>query len=69
MAFDRYNAIKEIGEMDIPVYFKDNMTEKELRARFEFLMGEKGGEGLAFDSIVSFGQNAALPHHMPDETR
>ena len=54
---------------EIPSYFKNNMTEKELRARFEFLMGEKGGEGLAFDSIVSFGQNAALPHHMPDETK
>lgn len=62
-------AITKESLKEIPAYFKNNMTEKELRARFEFLMGEKGGEGLAFDSIVSFGQNAALPHHMPDETR
>ena len=32
-------------------------------------MMKRGADGLAFESIVSFGKNAALPHHMPDNTR
>jgi Xaa-Pro dipeptidase len=54
---------------EIPNYFKSGMSENELRARFEYLLGSKGGEGLAFESIVSFGKNAALPHHSPDNTK
>ncbi|MCL5680319.1 MAG: Xaa-Pro peptidase family protein [Candidatus Marsarchaeota archaeon] len=54
---------------EIPDYFKSGMTENELRARFEYILGNHGGEGLAFESIVSFGSNAALPHHTPDNTR
>ena len=45
------------------------MTEKELAARLDYLMMERGADGLAFGTIVSFGKNAALPHHMPDSTR
>ncbi len=60
-------TLKSLGEIE--GYFKHGMTEKQLRARFEFLLGENGGEGLAFDSIVSFGTNAALPHHTPDDTK
>lgn len=54
---------------EISDYFKKGITEKQLRARFEFILGENGGEGLAFESIVSFGANAALPHHTPDDTK
>jgi Xaa-Pro dipeptidase len=28
-----------------------------------------GASGTSFDTIVSFGKNAALPHHSPDKTR
>ena len=28
-------------------------------------MMDEGAEGLAFDSIVAFGENAAEPHHEP----
>ncbi len=45
------------------------MTEKDLAAYFENAAARLGSEGLAFDTIVCFGKNAALPHHSPDDTR
>jgi Xaa-Pro dipeptidase len=53
----------------IPDYFKEGMTELQLAARFNYLMGEHGSPAQAFDSIVAFGPNSALPHHSPDATR
>ncbi|EET90406.1 MAG: Xaa-Pro peptidase family protein [Candidatus Micrarchaeales archaeon] len=50
-------------------YFEYGIKETQLAARFDYLMGENGAQGKAFDSIVSFGKNSALPHHMPDNTR
>lgn len=45
------------------------MTEKELAAELEIEMKKLGAEALSFDTIVAFGKNAALPHHVPDDTR
>jgi len=45
------------------------MTEKELAATLEIEMKKLGAEALSFDTIVAFGKNAALPHHVPDETQ
>ncbi|MGC8478725.1 MAG: M24 family metallopeptidase [Candidatus Micrarchaeia archaeon] len=58
---------KAFGE--VSQYFEEGMSEVELAGRFEYLLREKGSEGLAFDTIVSFGKNAALPHHSPDNTK
>lgn len=55
------------GEID--QYFKRGISEIELAGKFEYLLREKGAEGLAFDTIVSFGKNAAMPHHAPDNTK
>jgi Xaa-Pro dipeptidase len=48
---------------------KSGMTERQLAARVEYLMLEKGANGIAFRTIVAFDSNSALPHHMPDGTR
>ncbi len=45
------------------------MTEKEIAGRLEYLMMQKGADGTSFSSIVSFNENAALPHHMPSNKR
>ena len=45
------------------------MTERELAARFDYLMQEAGSRGTAFSTIVAFGRNAALPHHSPGGSR
>lgn len=49
-------------------YVKPGMTEKQVA---EFIDGEykkAGCESVAFTTIVSFGANAADPHHEPDDT-
>jgi Xaa-Pro aminopeptidase len=44
---------------------KEGMTEIELAAILEFEMREAGSEGVSFDTIAGFGENAAEPHHHP----
>lgn len=65
----RAAAITKKALEAVPEYFKEGMTEQQLAARFNFLMGEYGSPKQAFDSIVSFGANCALPHHAPDSTK
>ena len=39
------------------------MTEKELAAELEYYMKKYGADGFAFDTIVAYDENAALPHY------
>jgi Xaa-Pro aminopeptidase len=41
------------------------MTEQQLARDLEHLMRDEGADGLAFDPIVAFGEDAAQPHHEP----
>lgn len=41
---------------------KLGVTEQEVAAELEYFINKNGG-GLAFDSIVAFGVNSAIPHH------
>lgn len=43
---------------------KRGITELELKDLIEKLMMDKGAEGTSFDTIVAFGANAAVPHHV-----
>jgi len=49
-------------------YVKAGMTEKEVAAYIERCFVEEGAAGPSFETIVSFGANAADPHHTPDDT-
>lgn len=51
------------------VELKDGISEVEFAAILENEMKNQGLDTVAFSSIVSFGKNAALPHHSPDSTR
>jgi Xaa-Pro aminopeptidase len=44
---------------------KEGMSEIELAAILEFEMRQGGSEGVSFDTIAGFGENAAEPHHHP----
>ena len=44
------------------------MTEGQVAWRLEVAMRERGAEAMAFDIIVGAGPNAALPHHLADDT-
>ena len=47
---------------------KAGMTEKELCKILEDKMKELGAEGPSFETIVAFGENAAVPHHVTGDT-
>lgn len=49
-------------------YVRAGMTEKEVAAYIEQCYLEEGAQGPSFQTIVSFGANAADPHHEPDDT-
>jgi Xaa-Pro aminopeptidase len=42
------------------------VTEQWVARELERLMIDAGADGLAFDPIVAFGENAAEPHHEPN---
>lgn len=50
-------------------YVREGMTEREVAAYISAQYIELGCESVAFEPIVSFGGNAADPHHEPDGSR
>ncbi len=46
-----------------------DITEKELAFEIERFMIENGADGLAFDSIVAFGENTSMPHAVPTDRK
>lgn len=47
---------------------KEGTTEKEIADQLLGIYQELGAEDFSFQPIVSFGANAADPHHTPDDT-
>lgn len=47
---------------------KEGVKERELAASLEYKMKMLGASGPSFDTIVGFGANAAIPHHVTGET-
>jgi len=47
---------------------KAGVTEKQIATLIEKEMKSLGAEGTAFDSIVAFGANSAIPHHETGDT-
>lgn len=45
------------------------MTEKQLSFEIQKFMIENGADGVAFDSIVAFGENTSMPHAVPTNRR
>ena len=43
---------------------KEGIKEKELALKIEILAKSLGGDDLSFKSIVAFGKNSAIPHHV-----
>jgi len=55
-----HTAIKEV---------KEGVTELELKDRIESLIVEFGAIGPSFETIVAFGANGAVPHHVTGKTK
>lgn len=63
------NKIVKAAQMEILKDLKVGITEKEVATRFDYIMMLHGATGPSFSTIVCFGENAAIPHHAPDETK
>ena len=64
----RASEINDICIERVAAFIRDGITEKECSEYLDRCYAEFGCEGLAFESIVSFGANAADPHHRADDT-
>src|SRR5579875_490712 len=64
-------AVKITSETvnSVPDLLREGMTEKELQAKIEQGLVERGADSPAFQSIVAFGENTALPHYSPQNRR
>lgn len=49
-------------------FVREGMTEKQVARFIDEQYLKEGAEGNSFTTIVSFGANAADPHHEPDDT-
>lgn len=49
-------------------FIREKITEKEVARYIDRKFCELGAQGNSFEPIVSFGKNAADPHHEPDDT-
>ena len=63
----RAQAITDEAFDRILAKLTEGLTEKELALELEFAMRQAGADGLAFDSIVAFGESSAEPHHHPSD--
>ncbi len=82
-ALDDARAIKDVREQELMrqasltndaamARFRElvrlGVTEAEVAGQLEAIYCELGAQGHSFSPIVSFGENAADPHHEPDST-
>lgn len=55
------------GYLYIKSVLREGITEKEVAKLFEIFCLQKGADGLAFEPIIAFGENSALPHYRAGE--
>lgn len=59
--------IADMAMMSLPDLVEVGMSEKALAWQLERMMREAGADDVAFEIIVAFGSNSALPHHSPSD--
>ncbi len=64
----RSSQINDACMEKLAAFIHEGVTEKECAKYLVSCYEEYGCEGQSFDGIVSFGANAADPHHSPDGT-
>ena len=50
-------------------FIKKDMTEKQVANEIERYFKDNGADGLAFDTIVAFGENSSKPHWIPSDRK
>ena len=62
----RAQAVTDQAFDDVLETLAVGVTEQQVARHLETLLRRDGADGLSFDPIVAFGENAAEPHHEPD---
>ena len=65
----RASATNDACMAEFAALVHEGATEREIASQLEDIYCAHGAEGHSFPPIVSFGANAADPHHSPDDTR
>jgi Xaa-Pro aminopeptidase len=61
----RAQAVTDQAFDDVLELLAVGVTEQQVARHLEALLRRDGADGLSFESIVAFGENAAEPHHEP----
>lgn len=62
-------SITDKAFKEILYFIKPGVTEKEIKAKLEYIMFSLGADGLAFETIVASGINGAKPHAVPSDKK
>lgn len=65
----RAQALTEAALSKTMTMLKTGVTEREISAELTYNFLYMGADGLAFDNIVSFGENSADCHHTPSDRK
>lgn len=65
----RAQALTEAALTKTLTFLKTGVTEREISAELTYNFLMMGADGLAFDNIVSFGENSADCHHTPGDRK
>lgn len=66
---ERAQELTDAGFDELPRILREGISEREAALELELAMRRAGADGLAFDTIVAFGEGAAEPHHHPTGRR
>ena len=61
-AIKRAESIVDQAFSEVRALLKEGVTEKEIKNELVYRLLRNGAEREAFDTIVAFGENAAMPH-------
>ena len=62
------SRINDLAMAEFKNLIRPGVTELEVARQVEGIYRSLGAEGISFGPLVSFGTNAADPHHRPDHT-
>ena len=62
------SRINDLAMAEFKNLIRPGVTELEVARQVEGIYRSLGADGISFGPLVSFGTNAADPHHRPDHT-
>ncbi|RGV95079.1 aminopeptidase P family protein [Ruminococcus sp. AF14-10] len=63
------SKLNDMAMSEIIRFFKEGVTESELAEQLKKIYRDLGADGLSFEPLFAFGENAASGHHWPDQTK